>query len=149
MEVSRPMTEQQITDDVMDFTVARRPVRFKIDDDTFDAHPDLPAVTMLEFATRAGRIDTDDGDAVVQLVELFRLVLRPDSAARFVDRMSNVDTPVSMQHIDKIIPWLLERYGMRPPEPSSPSSSGSLNQVSGTSLAVTALPTASISGRFP
>lgn len=143
------MIEHQITPDVMDFTIARPPVRFRIDGDEFEAYPDLPAVRLLEFATRAQRLDTDDEDAVTALTQLFRLVLRPESADPFVHRLSDLDNPIGMQHIEKLIPWLMERYGMRPPGLPHHSSDGSPHPDDGTSSTVTALPAASTSGTYP
>lgn len=121
-------------DDIMDFTVERPEIKFRIDDDVFTAYPALPAMVVLEFSTRSAAIDTEDDDDVarVELLKSLELVLTPQSYARFVERLSSYAEPIDLEQVKAILPKLMEKYGLRPTEPSSSSSPGEPNPDGGT-----------------
>jgi len=120
---------------IMDFTVPREEIQVKIDDDVFDAYPALPGLVVLEFSERASAIDTEaTGDAAKkELLRSLELVLQPESFALFSRRLADYAKPIDLRQVNKIIPWLMEQYGLRPTEPSSSSSSGEPNPDDGTS----------------
>lgn len=102
-------------------------VQFKIDDDVFEGIPDLPALDLVQFIGELSRISETDNmrEQTVLFEKLFRLMLVPESADRFVARMGDREKPISLQQIQDIMPWMLGEYGLRPTEPSSDSTSGS------------------------
>ena len=127
-----------VDDEVMDFSTPRRSLKFKVDDDLFEAAPDIAAELALEFsdfAERAQETDTTE-DQIAVIHAMFRMVLFPESADRFIARLRDPKRPIGTARMMKIIRWLYEEYGLRPTESDSPSSSGSENPAAGTSLTV-------------
>jgi hypothetical protein len=125
------MTAVAADQDVMDFS-KHRSVRFKIDHadgtpDFFDGVPGLPALVLAEFAETADKLGTDLSvkDQVQTFKDLFGLVLTDESAERFINRLSDRTDPIGFDQVNEILPWIMEKYGMRPTSPSAPSSAGS------------------------
>lgn len=128
-------------DDVMDFSSPRKVIKFRVDDDVFEATPAIPADVALEYAGMMDQVVGDDDKVDVQqqkdvLHALFRMVLLPASADRFIARLSDQSAPIGNQQVDRITRWLFEEYGMRPTSPDSASSTGSENRDAGTSSTV-------------
>src|SRR5947208_6667595 len=75
-------------EEVFDFSGPVRNIRFKIDDDIFDAIRELPGLTGMEFAAFAATVETsNDAQEQIDTIErMFRLVLKKDSADRFLER---------------------------------------------------------------
>lgn len=120
---------------IKDFSRPRPKVAFTIDGDTFDAAPAIPAETLAEFATRyenAGDADTARSQYQT-LVSVLELVLLPHSYALLQERLRDRERPVDLDQLNDIIVWLMERYGLRPTQPSPTSSDGPASPVSGTS----------------
>ena len=118
---------------VKDFTRKREPVNFRIDGDIFEAASALPGETLVQFAKRY----SDVGSATVMdrldiITDALSMVLLPESAARFAKRFSDLANPIELDQASDVIVWLLERYGLRPTQPSSSSATGSPNPESGT-----------------
>lgn len=110
--------------EVLDFTVKRQPVWFRIDDDLFQAAPALPAGVAFEFAELATTLQGGD-DRVAgarAAMTLFAKILYPDSFQRFTERMHSVSEPIDPTQLFAIISGLMSRYGLRPTEPSADSS---------------------------
>lgn len=127
-------------DEVMDFSSARRSIKFRVDDDVFDAVADIAAELALDYADKIEQLERQDASIDQQkqaLHELFRLILLPESAERFIARLSDQHHPIGQQKIVKITQWLFEEYGLRPTGSDSASSTGSESQDAGTSLTVT------------
>ena len=146
------MTEQQVVSDgIMDFTIAYEPIVFRINKDVFTAYDDLPALTLMEFsATASAATESDDEAAQQSLIRQFELVLRPESAALFIERMRDREHPIGLRHIQKVVPWLMEQFGLRPTEASSNSSTGSeATQDDGTNSTVSVVRTVSTSDGSP
>jgi hypothetical protein len=125
-----------IDEDIMDFSSPRRSLRFRVDDDVFDAVPDIAAELALEYADKVEQLGGDDATNAQQreiFHSLFRLVLLPESADRFIARLSDQRNPIGQRKIAAITQWLFEEYGLRPTESDSASSTGSVSQVAGTS----------------
>ena len=123
----------EVTDDIRDFTIARKNIKFRIDADIFEAVPDIPAQVLLDFATQMEGAGDSPEHAVAAMTQVIGLVLTPPSAELFIARMSDASNPISVQQLQDIMPWLMEQHGMRPTEPSSDSSTGQPSPASGTS----------------
>lgn len=120
-------------DGVKDFTRAHVRIQFRIDSDLFEAARALPGKTLTEFATRFGEIGKlPTGEQVDGILQALTLVLLPESAARIDKRLGDLENPVELEQAMEIMMWLLERYGLRPTQPSSNSASGPGSPVSGT-----------------
>jgi hypothetical protein len=130
------VSQLAVDETVKDFTRVRRPVRFKIDDDVFDAAPAMPAQTAFEFLAAVQDISKVEGTAaggkVRLIVDTFKKILKPASAERFEQRMGDVDQPIEIPQVVEIMLWLLGEYGLRPTRPSSESSGDSGDPGSGT-----------------
>lgn len=133
------MIEVPMTDEVLDFSSARKTLKFRVDDDLFEAPPDIAAELALRFADEAAQLDDDNGgptseQQVTVMRNLIRMILLPESAERFIARLSDAANPIGVETFERVVEHLLERYGLRPTESDSPSSSGSDSLGTGTSL---------------
>lgn len=114
----------------MDFSLSPEPVVFKIEPDEFRGWPEIPLDVLAELADAGGQRGTPR-QQMEQMLELFEGVLEPESFATFKRRTQRSTpedpnrNPISMRHITKILPWLMEVYGLRPTQPSDESPSGS------------------------
>lgn len=127
------------SDDVEDFTIAKPRVQFKLDDDIFVGVRDIPAIKAMEFSGHSDKMQRDDvtmAERIALFMDILRLLLEPESADRFIARLSDSTNPIGTQTMLKIVPWLFEKYSMRPTTPDSDSSAGSGNPESGTSSTV-------------
>jgi hypothetical protein len=126
-------TTIEATDQIMDFTEPQRRIAFRIHPDVFDCVPDIPVLTLLDFASLADSIDsTTLGPEMKQMfVDLFNLVLVDESAATFQARMTSKEAPISLNQVQKLMPWIMEQYGLRPTEAPSNSLDGADSQESG------------------
>ena len=109
---------------IVDFSKKRKRVRFKVDDDVFEAFPSLPvesAFKLMEYSERWEQATTAE-HATTALKELFSLCLRPPSLDRFLPRLANPDDPIDPEQLPQILVYLMEQYGLRPTLSSSGSS---------------------------
>jgi hypothetical protein len=135
--------------EIRDFTT-HIDVRFRIDDDVFVGVPNIPGFDLLKFGAMVEGLSEHDIMANSEYFStMFRLVLEEASADVFLARMGDKKRPISMPQVMKIMPWLMESYGMRPPTPSSESSGGSETPGDGTSLTASGSATGSTSEPFP
>jgi hypothetical protein len=111
-------------DGVMDFTVTRRPVRFRIDHDVFEAIPALPAMAAFELSEIGERLRDAPTPAArrAALLEVFGAILAPSSLERFVARLGSPSEPIDAAQLIRVIQGLLGHYGLRPTPPSPGSS---------------------------
>ncbi len=122
-------------DDILDFTIKRKPVRFRIDGDLFQAAPALPAGVAFEFAELAGQLQEQGRDRVAEAraaMGLFEKILYPDSYRRFTERMHSIEEPIDPGQLFMVVSGLMARYGLRPTEPSADSSAGPAAPADGT-----------------
>jgi hypothetical protein len=125
--------------EVMDFTVKRRRMLFRVDDDIFEAIPALPTALAFELAAMGDRLreaaaaasNGSDQARMAPLIEVFRKLLRPASLPRFVERLSSVEDPIDPAQLISIVQGLLGRYGLRPTPPSGTSSPPPPGQAAG------------------
>jgi hypothetical protein len=113
--------------EIKDFSKARKPIQFRIDEDTFDAVPTIPAQVLIDFTKQITTSDPTQMSPEMQvkmLVEMLEIVLRPQSLKRFQERMADVDNPIDMEQINDVVFWLFEEYGLRPTTESVSSSNG-------------------------
>jgi hypothetical protein len=126
-----------LDDEVMDFSSPRKSLPFRVDGDLFEAAPDVAAELAIEFMDLSEKVNDTDStveDQIALLRAMFKMVLFPDSAERFIARLRDPVKPIGYEKVNRIIKWLFESYGLRPTESDSPSSSGSENQDDGRSL---------------
>lgn len=142
-----PMRVEPVTEEVKDFSKSSALIKFTMDGDEFIAPARIPAQTLIDFTKML-----DNGGAertLEQTIETFkatiRLVLMPESAALFESRMADASNPIDFEQINQVVPWLMEKYGLRPTEPSENSSDGQVSQESGTPSTETPPVEASIS----
>lgn len=129
--------------EIKDFSIDKQEtLKFKIDDDVFEAVPIVGAqilrdITNMSDLAQLQGIDeasvTQDqlkamADAANQhtarTMQFLDLVLLPDSAARFAERLRSTDKPITIQQTYEVWRWLIERYSARPMQPSLPSLNG-------------------------
>lgn len=118
--------------DFKDFGRKRKTIAFSIgEDNVFSCVPALSLPAMQEIAGLAQDFTVET--AVDHFVDFFNLVLVPESAAKFEDKMRNdrLD-PIDQEQALDIMLWVLEQYGVRPTQPSSDSSDGSQTGDGGT-----------------
>lgn len=131
------VTTVAVDDEMMDFSSPRKSLKFKVDDDVFEAAPDIAAELAIEFMDLTNKIDETSATSDEQisiLHSMFKMVLLPDSATRFIGRLRSPERPIGYGKINKIITWLFGEYGLRPTESDSSSSTGSESQDAGTNL---------------
>jgi hypothetical protein len=141
-----PIVEQVDAQGVRDFSSRRKPVVFRIDGDLFHGVPDLPGEQMIDLAALAAKTDDMASLPPDELKDLFRqqieLVLVDADAARYLERMKSKTEPISLEQTMELLPWLMEKYGMRPTEPSGDSSAGSPSPDGGTNATASGPPEA-------
>lgn len=111
--------------------------------------PDIPLSIASQIAKfkelRKGLDETGD---VSPLLDLFDELLDARSAALFRERVE--DKTIGIKRISKIIPWILEEYGLgHPTQPSSTSSDGSSDGETGQSSTGGVFPKALALGGSP
>jgi hypothetical protein len=134
---------------VADFT-EHIDVKFRIDDDIFHGKVNIPGKHLIRFAIEFGNVTLDAMKENPEAIDqLFSLVLQKDSATLFSKRFDDEDNPISMPQAMRVLPWLMEKYGMRPTEPSSNLSDGQPNLDDGTNSTANASPNASTLAPYP
>lgn len=120
------------------FTTRSEPIRFRIDDDDFEAASEIPAATLFELAgvkdeIRAAENRTQQFDA---LLSIFQKLLTDESYKMLHDRVSSREKPIPNKTLMEVMDWLLgEGYGMRPTQPPSSSPGQSAEPSGDTSTA--------------
>jgi hypothetical protein len=116
-------------------------VKFKVAGDWFEGVDDLATELAMDFAGKVetleqAKLTADQSREVMR--DLLHLVLKPESAERFLAHMRDPAAPIGNKRLKKIIPWLFEQYAERPTTPDGDSSPSSENPEPGTkSLAST------------
>jgi hypothetical protein len=129
------LAEITMTEEMKDFSRPKRAIKFKVDDDVFEATPELAAALVVEFAEEAELIDKDatrPAELIGVMGNLLNRVLLPSSAERLMARLKDTKNPIGIERLLEIIEWLLEQYGLRPTPPDSDSSAGVLSPEDGT-----------------
>ena len=133
MEESMPTSNGLIT--IKDFEFSPNPKSFRMyagDEFIFQAMPAIP-IGLLDRLKELRMIGTDSDDAAEKVLGFFDQVLIPESAIELRKRATEPGPyPFGVNHMHPIMEWLLEEYGMRPTQPSSDSSNGSMTDPSST-----------------
>lgn len=116
-----------------DFTRDRPEIQFKIDNDIFKAIPALPARVIVKLAAQFEELSDKDSEAGFEAtVAVIDTLLDEESAVRFRARLeAGAEHAIDVEQVAEVMQWLLGEYGMRPTEPSEPSSIGLPSPVSG------------------
>lgn len=129
------MSEILNNDQMMDFSEDLEPIQFRIKPDIFTAVPAIPPKVALSFSNVGNQLQAGDGSEEEQMALLenvIRSILVPESAERFIARLSDTANPISFRQITRVIRWLMEeKYGQRPTMSSSDISTGSSSQADG------------------
>jgi hypothetical protein len=119
-------------DQIRDFTILADPKQFRIDGDVFAAPAIISPIALKKLAALHGQLGdvgelTKDLDRTLDLIgDMFQILLPGPSGVRFKERLLSEMEPIDLNR--QALPalyWLLEQYGMRPTQPSSPSPDGS------------------------
>lgn len=115
-----------------DFSLSPEPVTMTIAPDTFELVPEIPLDALTDMMNIGTKMEGEDRSQWMERIyQFFDGLMTPDSAAKFRERgrkstPDNVNrNPIGMRHIQNILPWLMEVYGLRPTQESSESSDGS------------------------
>lgn len=111
----------------MDFTEETPPIQFKVGSEIFTAVPTIPLARISELS-KLGSTASDSSTMVDGISRIFSNILVPESYERFMAGLSSQEAPIGIAHVTKILPWLMEQYGLRPTE----ASSGSVDSLSET-----------------
>ena len=131
---------------IMDFTPENKgQLPFDIYGERFYACPDLPLGMMQKLGGIRAAMHSEDEADLEPMLKLMDELLLDESAARFRAGTMNKDKMIGLGIINRLIPWLLEEYGLRPTQSSNPSSTGSGEDETGSPSTDIALPEASTS----
>lgn len=120
---------------VKDFSRKRKQIRFRVDDDVFEAAPAIPAEVLTQFVVKFSDVDNLPVlQRVEALAEVLKMILKPESFSRFRERMSDPESPIDIDQLNDVIEWLMEQYGQRPTQPSQVLQGGQSSPESGKSL---------------
>jgi hypothetical protein len=119
--------------EIRDFTNRDETIKFKIYDHVFEAAPELPLGAMTQISKLQNLRETMDENGLEAIVDIMGIFLLDDSLAQIRTMLNDKRKPFGVRHMQEIVPWLLEEYGLRPTQPSSPSSTGSADGETGTS----------------
>lgn len=118
--------------EIKDFEFSPEPKRFRLykgdNEFVFSAAPALP-LGMLAATAKLSNINIKDAD-LEPFLAFFDSILIGDSVSTMREYAASKERPLGVQHIGPLVNWLLEAYGLRPTEASSPSSIGSADDVS-------------------
>lgn len=113
--------------DIKDFSVERKPIRFRCEGDVFEGNRVLGLTVIQDVVKTSQRISSVmEGGDVTPVIDIFKALLTPASAEVFVRRLlSQDDDAIDIQRqAIPVLYYLLEEHGLRPTQPSSPSSTG-------------------------
>lgn len=120
--------------EIRDFTLKVKRIKFKIDDDVFEAYAALSLPLMQKLIKTAKSLgDMVKDEKFDGITTIFDELLHPQSAERFKQRVQAIgDDAIDVkQQLIPILYHLLEKYGVRPTQLSSDSSIGSPSETGG------------------
>lgn len=106
---------------IVDFSFSPEPKRFTVNGDVFECSPELPLTVMLTAANIKMDMESFKTQGLEPILTFFDEVFIGDSSQRFRARVNDKERPIGLRHIMKILPWLMEVYGLRPTEESESS----------------------------
>lgn len=109
--------------EIVDFSYEPNPHPFRIGKDVFELPPEIPLGNIARVMTLARSMRSEDPEQLVEnLLGFFDQVLLDEDAAVFRKRAQDKTNPIGFRQVMKLIPWVLEVYGLRPTPASSNSS---------------------------
>ncbi len=114
-----------------DFSSSPEPIHFRIAPDDFRCYPEIPLDTMLEVTELAGNKELTGMARFKEFLEILTGVIVVDDYDKFIERTRKPTkdkpnpNPIGLKHMQDIIPWIMEVYGLRPTRESSESADGS------------------------
>ena len=136
--------------EIMDFAAGDVEIFFNVGDDRFVCVPDIPLGIMQQIAGLKNIQATMETQGMEPILAVFDEFLVPASAVLFRVCVTEKKT-IGLRRIMRILPWIMEKYGLRPTQPSSPSSDGLNDGETGTSstagVSPLGLPTSQDSGQ--
>lgn len=116
-----------------DFSDSRKPVRFKVQGELYQAYEALSVDTLQRVVTFAKQVGDLSDDVIPALSGFYRLVMDEENATRLINQfVSQAEEPATADQAVAVMNWLLEVYGLRPSVSSSDSSVGSATDGAGT-----------------
>jgi hypothetical protein len=95
------------------------PITFDVFDETFEAHPKLPGIVILEYVAAVAGSDEDSGaEAAIMILDFFEKALVPESFERFDKLAHDPEVMLDTEELTEIVGWLMEQYTDRPTEAS-------------------------------
>lgn len=111
--------------EIMDFAADDVEIKFNVGSDRFFCAPDIPLGIMQKIAGLKDIQKTiEESGSMEPVLTIFDEFLLPQSAVLFRQCVNEKKT-IGLRRIMRILPWVMEKYGLRPTQPSSPSSTGS------------------------
>lgn len=112
------MTTEYDADGYADFSDERQPIRFSAQGQRYECFPALAAGTGQKVAHSADGLDPSD--AVGALSVFFHLVMASEDADRLEKQLRDqAPDSLTVEQGVKIMHYVMERYGLRPTQPSS------------------------------
>lgn len=128
-----PVDDDEV--EIKDFTIKKKRVKFKIDDDIFEASRILGIPMMQDLVkVTKGLGNMSESQDYSAITKIFEELLVEGSAERFNERlMKKGDEGIDVrEQLLPILHYILEKFGVRPTQPSSDSSAGSPSETDGT-----------------
>lgn len=119
--------------EIMDFAADDVEIMFNVGPDRFFCAPDIPLGVMQKIGGLKNLQATVETDGMEPVLLVFDEFLTPQSAVLFRECVG-VKKTIGLRRIMRILPWIMEKYGLRPTQPSSPSSDGLNDGESGSSF---------------
>lgn len=116
---------------IKDFSYVTLSHPFRIGDDVFHALPDVPLGLLGQLSVFENLQSAVAKHGIDPVIDLFTDFLDAPSGELFKQRVS--ENKIGVMKITEILPWILEKIGVRPTQPSSTSPSGLEDGLTGTS----------------
>lgn len=117
---------------IMDFAAGDTSPDFYVGPENhFVCVPDIPLGIMQQVAKfrEMQKVLTETGD-LEPILQLMDQLLTNESAYLFREKVN--DKTIGVKRLMKILPWIMEEFGLRPTQPSTPSSTGQSDGETGT-----------------
>jgi len=109
-----------------DFSRQSKQIKFTVGEQEYESVPALGIGLAVEMSKIGKTFAGGEGlERVDALWEFFGGILLDDGADRLKKQAHSKTDPLDVKQLMEIMNWLLEVYGLRPTEPSTPSSTGS------------------------
>jgi hypothetical protein len=119
--------------EIRDFTNRDTTIKFKIYQHVLEAAPELPLGAMTQIAKLQNLRAAIDENGLESILDILDIFVLDDSMQIIRGMVNDKKKPFGVRHMMELVPWLLEEYGLRPTQPSSPSSTGSVDGETGIS----------------